>query len=186
MIRRALVLFLFVGAMWGVRIADSFRHDGGSIAGTGVLPRTSGHFLGILTAPFIHANWDHLIANTVPLLILGALILLDGIGDFLFVTIVCTLVAGAGIWLFGSHANHIGASGIVFGYVGYLLFRPAFDRRLMSLLITLIVGSLYGVMLLLSVVPKAGISWTAHFFGFAGGIVAAAALRARAPRRQES
>ena len=179
MIRRAVVLFLFVGAMWVVRIVDTFRHDGGSIVGTGVLPRTSGHFLGIFTAPFIHANWDHLIANTVPLLILGALILLDGVGEFVFVTIVSALVSGVGIWMFGSHANHIGASGIVFGYVGYLLVRPAFDRRWMSLIVTLIVGSLYGAMLLTSVIPQAGISWTAHFFGFVGGIVAASVLRAR-------
>ncbi len=184
MIRRALVLFLFVGTMWAIRIADTFRHDGGSIAGTGVVPRTSGHFLGILAAPFIHANWDHLIANTVPLLILGALILLEGIGDFLFVTLVSAVVAGAGIWLFGSHANHIGASSIVFGYVGFLLFRPAFDRKLMSLLVTLIVGSLYGVMLLMSVIPQAGISWTAHFFGFLGGILAASALRTRSTEVQ--
>jgi membrane associated rhomboid family serine protease len=178
--RRALVLLLFVGVMWGVRVADTFRGDGTSIAGVGVIPRSSGHPFGILTAPFIHANWPHLIANTVPLLILGALVMIGGIGEFVFVTIVCAVVGGIGTWLFGESANHIGASGIIFGYVGYLLFRPVFDRRIWSMLITVVVAGLYGAMLYSSVMPKSGISWSAHFFGFAGGVVAASLLRRRA------
>jgi len=181
MARRALVLLLFVGSMWAVRIADTFRSDGTSIAGVGVIPRSSEHPVGILTAPFIHANWPHLIANTVPLLILGALVMLGGIGEFVFVTIVCAIVGGAGTWLFGESANHIGASGIIFGYVGYLLFRPVFDRRLWSMLITIVVGALYGAMLFSSAMPKSGISWSAHFFGFLGGIMAASLLRRRTP-----
>lgn len=170
--------------MWIVRVADTFRADGTSIAGVGVIPRSAQHPLGILTAPFIHANWPHLIANTVPLLILGAIVLLGGIADFLFVTIVCAVVGGAGTWLFGESANHIGASGIIFGYVGFLLVRPFFDRRFWSLLITLIVASLYGAMLFTSAMPRAGISWSAHFFGFLGGIVAASLLRRRASERR--
>src|SRR3954454_21713662 len=185
MARRALILLVFVGAMWGVRIADTFRDDGTSIAGVGVIPRSAQHPLGILAAPFIHANWPHLIANTVPLLILGALVLIGGIGDFLFVTIVCAIVGGAGTWLFGESANHIGASGIIFGYVGFLLLRPIFDPRIWSMLITLIVGSLYGAMLFSSAIPKSGISWSAHFFGFLGGVMAASLLRRRASEQVE-
>ena len=181
--RRALVLLLFVGSMWVVRVADTFRLDGGSVAGVGVIPRSSGNFIGILASPFIHANWPHLLANTVPLLVLGALVLIDGIAEFLFVTVVCMLSAGAGIWLFGERANHIGASGVLFGYVGYLLFRPAFDRKLAFMLITLVVAGLYGTALLWSVVPRAGISWTAHFFGFLGGVLAARLRRTVAEPR---
>jgi membrane associated rhomboid family serine protease len=171
--RRAFVLFAFVGAMWIVRIADSLRADGSSIAGSGVIPRTASSLGGIVTAPFIHANWAHLIANTGPLLVLGALVLLGGTGEFLFVTLTCAICAGAGSWLFGETARHIGASGVVFGYVGYLLFRPAFDRRLLFMVMTIAVIGLYGSALLWSVVPRAGISWTAHFFGFLGGALAA-------------
>ena len=170
--------------MWAVRIADTFRGDGTSIAGVGVIPRSAQHPLGILTAPFIHANWPHLIANTVPLLVLGALVLIGGIGDFLFVTIVCAIVGGAGTWLFGESANHIGASGIIFGYVGFLLVRPIFDRRIWSFLITLVVGSLYGAMLFSSAIPKSGISWSAHFFFFFVGVMAASFLRRRTSERQ--
>lgn len=172
-VSRASVLLIFVGIMWVVRIADTFRSGGSSIAGRGVIPRTSDHLVGILTAPFIHANWPHLLANTLPLLILGGLVLLDGIGQFLIVTIVCVLVAGAGTWFFGESANHIGASGVIFGYLGYLLFRSAFDRRLWSVVVTLVVASIYGTVLLWSVIPRSGISWSAHFFGFLGGILAA-------------
>lgn len=171
--RRAFVLFAFVGAMWIVRIADSFRADGSSIAGSGVIPRTASSLGDIVTAPFIHANWAHLIANTGPLLVLGALVLLGGTAEFVFVTLTCALCAGAGSWLFGETARHIGASGVVFGYVGYLLFRPAFDRRLLFMVMTIAVIALYGSALLWSVVPRAGISWTAHFFGFLGGLLAA-------------
>lgn len=180
MAQRALVLLLFVGSMWVVRAADTFRTDGTSIAGAGVIPRSAAHPVGILTAPFIHANWPHLIANTVPLLILGSLVLIGGVSEFIFVTIVCMLVGGAGTWLFGESANHIGASGVIFGYVGYLLFRPVFDRRLWSMLITVVVAALYGAMLFSSAMPRSGISWSAHFFGFLGGIVAASLLRRRA------
>ncbi|HJW94931.1 MAG TPA: rhomboid family intramembrane serine protease [Thermoanaerobaculia bacterium] len=185
MAQRALVLLLFVGSMWLVRAADTFRADGTSIAGVGVIPRSTAHPSGILTAPFIHANWPHLIANTVPLLVLGALVLIGGAGEFVFVTLICALIGGAGTWLFGESANHIGASGVIFGYVGYLLARPVFDRRLWSMLITIIVGALYGAMLFSSAMPRAGISWSAHFFGFLGGIMAASLLRRRAASRVE-
>ena len=176
--RRVLVLLAFVGTMWIVRIADTFRADGRSIAGTGVIPRTTSSLGDILTAPFIHANWPHLIANTGPLLVLGALVLLGGVGEFVFVTLTCAIAAGTGSWFFGETARHVGASGVVFGYVGYLLFRTAFDRRLLFMVVTVAVVALYGSALLWSAVPRAGISWTAHVFGFLGGVVAAR-LRAR-------
>lgn len=170
---RIATLVTFVGAMWVIRIADTFRADGRSIAGDGIVPRTTSHLAGILTAPLIHANWSHLIANTVPLLILGALVLVSGVGEFIAVTITCALVGGLGTWLFGSTAHHIGASGLVFGYAGYLLVRPAFDRRIGLLIITLVVLALYGSAMLASLVPRAGISWSGHFFGFMGGVLAA-------------
>jgi len=173
MTQRAIALAIFVGTMWIVRAIDTVR--GGM--GEGIVPRRPEGLVGIVTAPFIHASWSHLIANTIPLLILGALVLLRGVGEFVTVTTICAVTAGLGSWLFGSFGHHVGASGIVFGYVGYLLFRAFFDRSLWSALITLVVVAMYGSALLISLVPSSGISWTAHFFGFVGGYAAARVLR---------
>jgi outer membrane protein W len=132
-------------------------------------------------SPFIHYTFDHLIANTIPLLILGALILLGGAGELVYVVVVTGLISGAGIWLFGAPGTiHVGASGIVFGFIGYLLFRGVFDRRISSILITVLVAILYGGSLLWTLFPQQGISWSGHFFGFIGGFIAA--RRAHPPR----
>ncbi len=142
--------------------------------GHGIVPRTAYGVTGIVMAPFIHANLQHLLANTVPFVILGAVILLRGARAFTTVAIVSALVAGAGTWLFGTPGTmHIGASGVVFGFFGYLLFRAIYDRRVSSFFIALVVALLYGGSLLLSLVPAQGISWSGHLFGFVGGIVAA-------------
>ncbi|HYO75081.1 MAG TPA: rhomboid family intramembrane serine protease [Thermoanaerobaculia bacterium] len=170
---RAGVLGGATAAMWLVRILDSFG-TGRSAAGHGVVPRTMYGLEGIPTAPFIHADFEHLVANTIPFILLGVLILFRGVAEFLFVTLVSGLVGGLGTWLFGqSNSEHIGASGIVFGFFGYLLFRAAFDRRISSILLTVAVLVLYGASMAYSLVPEEGISWSGHFFGLVGGYVAA-------------
>jgi len=142
--------------------------------GHGIVPRTIYGLTGIVMAPFIHASLQHLVANTIPFVILGAVILLRGARAFTTVAIVSALIAGFGTWLFGTPGTmHIGASGVVFGFFGYLLFRAVYDRKLSSILIALIVAVLYGGSLLMSIVPAQGISWTGHLFGFLGGIAAA-------------
>ena len=139
---------------------------------------------GIPLAPFIHINLEHLVSNSVPLVVLGALILLRGVAAFLFVVLVSGAVAGAGTWLFAAGGTqHVGASGIVFGFFGYLLLRTAFDRRLSSALITLAVAFVYGTAMVYSLIPQEAVSWSGHVFGFGGG-VAAARLRYPAPPRR--
>lgn len=173
LIARASVLGGSTAAMWLVRLLDTFG-SGGSAAGHGIIPRTMIGLEGIPAAPFIHADFEHLVANTIPFVLLGALILFRGVAEFFFVTLVSALVAGFGTWLFGSgNAQHIGASGIVFGFFGYLLFRAAFDRRLSSILLMLAVAVLYGASMLYALVPAQGVSWSGHFFGFVGGYLAA-------------
>lgn len=169
---RATILFGFVGLMWLVFLID-FVTGSNLLPITGIIPRTSAGLIGIVEAPFIHAGLAHIVANTIPLLILGAIILLRGIGEFLFVTQVSMLVAGFGTWLFGSSGNHIGASGVVFGFLGFLLFRSVYDRRISSFFLTLAVAFLFGGAITHTVLPEAGISWTGHAFGFVGGILAA-------------
>lgn len=179
---RMAALLIFVGLMWFVWMLDAVTPGPGSAAGIGIVPRTWVGVKGILVAPLIHANLDHLLSNTVPLLILGALILFRGIAELWFVVLVSGLVGGAGTWLFGSGGGqHVGASGIVFGFFGYLVFRSAFDRRISSALLTLLVAGGYGTAMAYSLVPQETISWSGHFFGFVGGFLAA---RFRYPARE--
>lgn len=179
---RIAVLLAFVGLMWVVWFLDALTPGGGSAAGIGVVPRTQVGLGGIPVAPFIHGSLDHLVSNSVPLLVLGGLVLLRGVVEFGFVVFVSILVSGAGMWLLGTGgAQHIGASGVVFGFFGYLVFRTAFDRRLSSVVITLAVAAAYGTAMVYSLIPQETISWTSHFFGFAGGVAAA---RFRYPARR--
>jgi len=171
--RRAIVLFVFVGLMWFVRLLDTPLLGSASVVGTGVIPRTYDGLFGIITAPLIHSSWSHLMANTPPLLVFGALILLRGVEEFIFVTLCTALISGAGVWLFGSSGNHVGASGLIYGFAGYLLFRAAFDRQWGSVVITVLVAVTYSTGLAMGLVPQDRISWTGHFFGFIGGVVAA-------------
>jgi membrane associated rhomboid family serine protease len=180
---RVLALALFISLLWFVRAIDSLLPDGFSAAGVGIVPRTSSGLEGIVIAPFVHANWDHLIANSLPLAVLGALILLRGLTEFIFALITSVLISGLGTWVFGEgNAEHIGASGVILGFIGFLLFRCAFDRRLSTLLITLIVAILYGAGVGTSLIPDTDVSWSGHFFGFVGGFIAARLRYQPAPR----
>ena len=164
-------LFTPLGLMWGIWAADLFWP--GRI-GHGIVPRTSYGVAGIVMAPFLHGNLQHLISNTVPFVVLGAVILLRGARAFTFVLIVSALVAGLGTWLFGTPGTeHIGASGVVFGFLGYVLLRAVYDRRVSSFLIALVIAVLYGTAIVTSLLPASGISWTGHVFGFAGGVTSA-------------
>jgi membrane associated rhomboid family serine protease len=160
-------------AMWIVRVLDSIV-PGPSAAGHGIVPRTSYGLDGIPVAPFIHADYEHLIANTIPFLVLGAIILLRGVAEFGFVTLVTLLTSGVGTWLLGTPGTeHIGASGIVFGFFGYLVFRAIFDRRWSSIATMLVIIVWYGASMMYALVSTEGISWVAHFFGLLGGYAAA-------------
>ncbi len=166
------ILLSLVAIMWGLEIIDTFvfRHQ---LDIFGIIPRQSLGLRGIVFAPFLHGSFAHLIANTFPFVVLAWLIMARSIGDFAIVSIICMLGGGLGTWLFGSSGVHIGASGVIFGYLGFLLARYYFDRRLSSGLIALFVGTTYGSVLwgVLPSVP--GISWEGHLFGFLSGILAA-------------
>jgi membrane associated rhomboid family serine protease len=161
--------------MWLSRAMDMVLPGPAPHLGIGIIPRTWAGLWGIPIAPFIHANLQHLLSNTIPLLILGGLVVfLEGVSQFSFVFITSALIAGLGTWMFGAgNAMHIGASGVVFGFFGYLLFRSLFDRRIGPVVLTILVALLYGGAMLYSLIPRAGISWSGHFFGFIGGFIAA-------------
>jgi membrane associated rhomboid family serine protease len=167
-----LILVTLVGMMWGLEILDTFvfRHGLDTL---GILPRNSIGLRGILFAPFLHGGFEHLATNTIPFIVLGWLIMAQSISNFAIVSVICMLVGGLGTWLFGATALHIGASGVIFGYLGFLLARYFFDRRLSSGIIALFVGGTYGSVLWGVLPSLPGISWEGHLFGFLGGIIAA-------------
>lgn len=151
---------------------------GGALDYYGVIPRTAVGLRGILFGLFLHGNFAHLAANTVPFLILGWLVLLNGTRVFWWVTGITAVISGLGIWLFGATRSvHLGASGLIFGYFGFLLLRGFFERSPGAILGSLVVGIAYGG-ILWGVLPlEAGVSWQAHLFGFLGGCLAAYWLR---------
>ena len=175
---------VFVGAMtavmWVVEVIDA---AGAHLDANGIHPRDPGTLPDIAFAPFLHAGWGHLIGNTVPFLVLGGAIALSGLARIAAVTVIVALVGGLGTWLIGpAHTNHIGASGLVFGFAAYLIARGIFSRRPLHLVAGVGVIAVYGATLAFSLVPHPGISWQGHLFGAVGGLVAARALdRTRRP-----
>ena len=177
--RRGLIaLGAMAGLMWVVEVVDQIA--GGDLEQYGIEPHDPDGLIGIVTAPFLHASFGHLVANTVPFLVLGAAIALSGLGRVVATTVIVAVVAGLGTWLVApSGSDHIGASGVVFGYATYLIARGVFSRRLVHLAVGLIVLAVYGSTLLFALVPTDGISWQGHLFGGIGGVLAARLLDRR-------
>ena len=161
-----------VAAMWLIEVVNKI--DGQRLNGDGIYPRSLSGLPGILSSPFLHAGFDHLIGNTVPFVVLGLVIAAAGARRVIEVTVVVVLVAGLGTWLVGpSHVSTIGASGVVFGYAGFLIARGFFVRSFPALAIGVVVAILFGASLAADLIPQAGVSWQDHLFGALGGIIAA-------------
>jgi membrane associated rhomboid family serine protease len=164
-----------VALMWVTETVDVAA--GGQLDAYGIEPRDPDGLVGIVTAPFLHVGFAHLIANTIPFAVLGAVIALGGAARVVIVTVVVGLVSGLGVWLIAPATSiHLGASGLVFGYATYLLTRGLFTRSAMHLLLGVLVLALFGAALLGGLVPRAGISWQGHLFGAVGGVLAARLL----------
>lgn len=177
---RRLAGFQVVGAMvalmWGLEVVDAIA--GGSLDEYGIEPRDDDGLIGIVAAPFLHAGFGHLIANTVPFVVMGLVIAFKGAVRVLAVTAIVALVSGLGTWLVAPDFTlHIGASGVVFGYATYLISRGVFNRDALELAVGLIVVIVWGTALLGGLRPEDGISWQGHLFGAIGGVVAARMLR---------
>ena len=172
------------GLMWTLEIVDqTVAH--GDLDQYGIEPRDADGLVGIVTAPFLHAGFGHLMGNTIPFLVLGATIALSGLARVVAATAIVALVGGLGTWLVApSGTEHIGASGIVFGYATYLIARGIYSRSLLHLIVGVAVIALFGTTLLFGVVPQDGISWQGHLFGGIGGVVAARALDRRQRRER--
>lgn len=166
--------------MWIVEVIDAIADQ--RLDQFGIVPRQISGLDGILFSPFLHSGFGHLLSNTVPFLLLGAVIALNGAIRVVQVTVIVGLVAGVGVWLFApSHTLTVGASGIVMGYATYLISRGVFSRRAFELLVGVVIAVVWGGMVLASLLPKDGVSWQAHLFGGIGGVVAAWLLTADRP-----
>jgi membrane associated rhomboid family serine protease len=174
------VVATMVAIMWVVEVIDTI--DNHRLDGWGIRPHDADRLIGILTAPFLHVNFGHLISNTVPFVVLGFAIALGGAARVLAVTGIVMLVGGLGTWLIASsNSIHIGASGVVFGYASYLLSRGLFNRNALELAMGAIVGAIWGSALLSGLLPQDGISWQGHLCGAIGGVVAASILKRDRP-----
>ena len=169
----------WVALLWLLEGVDVVT--GGSLDTFGIQPREPAELLDVVPAAFLHFGFGHLVANTLPLLLLGFVAALrSGVQRLLAVVLLIILTSGLGVWFTAApDSNTAGASGVVFGLFGYLLVRGFIERKLLDIGIGLVVGVLYGSILWGALPTDSGISWQGHLFGLIGGVLAAFAFRER-------
>lgn len=180
----ATVIAAFTGLLYLTEAADTLSGD--ALQSAGIRPRQLDGLDGVLWAPLLHDGWQHLLANTVPVLVLGFFVLAGGIGQFLGVTATVWIIGGLGTWLFAAGGNHIGASILVFGWMVFLLARGFFAGSGSQIVLAMVLFLLWGGMLW-GVLPGAPqVSWEGHLFGALGGLLAARVFAGTArPRRTD-
>ena len=165
LVERARPIALIVGAIWLVFLADLIL----PLEQLGLVPRSLTGLIGIVTMPFLHGNWAHLLSNTFPLIILLGLMVLSRPRPW-STMIILTLLSGAALWLLGRPALHIGASGLIYALMGFLIATGILERRLASAIVALVVGVTYGMSILGGIMPfQPGVSWEGHLFGLLAG-----------------
>lgn len=143
----------------------------------GVQPRSDDGLVGVAVAPMLHFGFDHLVGNTVPVLVLGFLTLATGVARGLLATAIIWVIGGLGVWIFAQPGtNHAGASVLIFGWIVFLVVRGFLNRRPTEILIGVAVFLLYSGALLGVLPGQPGVSWQGHLFGAVGGVVAARVL----------
>ena len=170
----------FVALLYLIEIIDQL--SGHSLDRNGIRPLETDGLSGILFAPLLHADWRHLLANTVPALVLGFLVTLAGLSRFVWATAIIWILGGLGTWLIGGlgscdlPTNHIGASGLIFGWLAFLLVFGWLTRHIWQIVTSIVVLFVYGG-ILLGAVPVlngcGGVSWQGHLCGAVAGVLAA-------------
>jgi membrane associated rhomboid family serine protease len=168
----------FVVLLYLIELWDSLT--GHRLDENGIRPLETDGLMGIIFAPLLHSNWQHLMANTGPALVLGFLMTLAGLSRFIFATAIVWILGGVGTWLIGNtgappgvETNHIGASGLIFGWLTFLVVFGFFTRKAWEIAVGLIVLFVYGG-ILLGVLPGTfGVSWQGHLCGAVAGVIAA-------------
>jgi membrane associated rhomboid family serine protease len=142
----------------------------------GIFPRSKMGLVGIVLSPFLHYGLDHVVMNTLPFIILGGFVVLRNPRQFLKISIFIIIIGGMGVWMFGRTAYHVGASGLIFGYFGFVLSRSWYEHSFVSVIIAIFAILIYGGMLIGIVPIFSYVSWEAHLFGFIAGILIARLL----------
>lgn len=173
-------MLTFVALLYLIEIIDQLT--GHSLDRNGIQPLETDGLKGILFAPLLHADWAHLLANTIPALVLGFLVTLAGMSRFVWATAIIWIGGGLGTWLIGDigscrmETNHIGASGLIFGWLAFLLVFGWLTRHIWQIVTSLVVLFVYGG-ILWGAVPVldrcGGVSWQGHLCGAIAGVLAA-------------
>ena len=181
--RRQQILLLLgcVALLWSIECVNALL--GHRLNRWGVLPRTLSGLVGIPLSPFLHGSFAHLSLNTLPLVTLGGLLVLQGKRLFLSVSLWIILLSGTALWLLGRSAYHIGASSVLFGYFGYLVARGWYERSVPALLVAFLTLVLYGSIVWGVLPTRAYISWEGHLFGLLAGVLVA---RLTTPQRRDT
>jgi membrane associated rhomboid family serine protease len=168
----------FVALLYLIEAWDAAHHQELNV--DGIRPWTRDGLWGILWAPLLHASWQHLIANTGPALVLGFLMTLTGLSRFIFGTLIVWILGGFGTWLIGNigappgvESNHIGASGLIFGWLTFLIVFGFFTRKAWQIIVGIVVLFIYGSVLLGALPGTFGVSWQGHLCGGIAGVLAA-------------
>ncbi|GAB3564571.1 rhomboid family intramembrane serine protease [Amycolatopsis endophytica] len=178
----ALVVLAFTALLYLVEAVDVALNN--RLDAQGILPRSLDGLDGVAWAPLLHGSWSHLLANTLPVLVFAFLAMAGGVARWALVTATIWLVSGLGVWLTGGAGTiTIGASGLAFGWLAYLLVRGLFNRAFAQIVIAAVLIIGWGGMLWGVLPGQPGISWQAHLFGALGGILAAW-FAARANRKR--
>jgi membrane associated rhomboid family serine protease len=181
-----IVMGAFLALIWILQVfnwADGYRLD----LDYGIQPEHVSRLPEIFTAPFLHFSWQHIEGNSLPLFVLGVLAAYRSIGRFLLASFVVAAVSGLAVWLFQpSNTLTVGASGLIFGYFGYVLVRGFFDRNLVDIGVGLVAGALYWTILAVAIPGTPGVSWIGHLGGIVGGVLAAWLLRSAPPLRHSA
>ena len=174
-VRASVWLGGFIAVLWAIQIVNSLA--GLDLERYGIVPRDPDHLLGILVHVFLHHGFGHLLSNTGPLLLLGGLTAMRGTRVLFAGSVFITLFAGLGVWAVGRSGVHVGASGLIFGYFGYLVARGFYERSFRSILVALVVGFVYWG-LIFGVLPSDDfVSWEGHLLGLIGGVLLARMTR---------
>lgn len=171
-----------VAVMWGVGLVNlSLDYK---LSEFGIVPRTGDGLIGIPFSPFLHANFNHLLVNTLPLAFLGTFVAIQGRRTFLMTTVFIMFGGGSALWVVGRHGTHVGASGLIFGYFGYLVGRVWYDRSLSSVVVAIVVVVLYGGVVFGILPTTPGVSWEGHLTGLIAGVLVARAMWKQKKPRQ--
>jgi membrane associated rhomboid family serine protease len=171
----------FLALIWALQVfnwADGYRLD----ADFAIVPMHLGRLPDIFTAPFLHFSWQHIEGNSLPLFVLGVLAAYRSVARFLVVSLIVLVTSGLAVWLFqSSNEPTVGASGLIFGYFGYVLVRGFLDRNMVDIGVGAVAGVLYWTILQVAIPGTPGVSWIGHLGGLVGGVLAAWVVRTRTP-----